>query len=922
MLNHSLAWRMGALYLRRQLRQTLLSVLAGAIGAMLITMSIFHYGSVRTSGEAWLKAHFGPVDWTLVPAQTEVFTPEAAAKITGGGAPSALPYRYLPVVSATATLFTQEQSNADALSVSQAQVLGFDWKDAAVFDPAVKIWSSPLKPGEAILDEQTAEQLEIKAGDAVYVSGKDGQRHGFVVRETPAPEGLSGYRGDGARMSGTLLLHTDDARRIAGMNTQETNLILASRVNQSDSVMGMSILTEQNGLFDIRYIKMNAEGMAESNLVMVILIISITAIFSSAFLLRQIVLMLAESRTELYGVLRAIGLNRGQVRSLFRAEALLLGVCSGAAGILMGLAGGYVMVRMIYGTELAQELGASGIPVHPGLPVPVLVGGVAAVLIYQLVLVLAASRNAGAGSIVSALRGGNREMRIFRRRPGAALRALLAILLPCAGLVGLHVYMALVWKPGQADSENVLGFAGIWLLAVAALVLLLQTCLIGAGKRLSAKAGPSVLLAVKYASQRRGRSFTVMLLFAVGMMSITFTSGLGGLIVGNMNPNQGVRTILGYDGFVPYESAAEKEAVERLLREDEALKRLVAESADVKPLMVAPQMPGEKSRRSQAVIPVRPDLLSNGQWSLSARAPEFADDEAAWSKVMSDPGYIVMPNQYRDYGGHQSETYWKPEKLFKPGDKVELSFFRNERVAEGAAPDLTVTFTIAGFADPNTADSVATLYAYAAAYVHPEIWSKLQDYHHPWPNQTHTGLLLLKFDHTQLELDAQIVQRLTSGGARKVIIPYLDSWREYNANKRLVDGFIGFAALSSAIGLLGLGVLQKRSIHERQREIAMLRSAGVPSRLLRRAFLLEGSLLGGMGLLAGWGIGLTGAQGFIRLFQSDLRPWESAVPAQFEWGLLGGVMLLMMVLAVLFQLSPARSALRGSPVDTLRKADI
>ena len=289
---------------------------------------------------------------------------------------------------------------------------------------------------------------------------------------------------------------------------------------------------------------------------------------------------------------------------------------------------------------------------------------------------------------------------------------------------------------------------------------------------------------------------------------------------------------------------------------------------------------------------------------------------------MSDPGYIVMPNHYRDYGGNQSETYWKPEKLFKPGDKVELGFFLSERVAEGAAPDLTMTFTIAGFADPNTADNVAVQYAYAAAYVHPEVWSKLQDYHHPWGNQTHLGLLLLKFDRTQLEQDAQIAQRLTSGGAGKVIIPYLDSWREYNANKRLVDGFIGFAALSSAIGLLGLAVLQKRSIHERQREIAMLRSAGVPSRLLRRAFLLEGSLLGGMGLLAGWGIGLTGAQGFIRLLQSDLRPWQSAVPVQFQWGLLGGVMVIMMLLAVLFQLSPARSALRGSPADTLRKADV
>ncbi|MDF2937630.1 MAG: transporter permease [Paenibacillaceae bacterium] len=924
MLNQSLAWRMGALYLRRQMRQTLLSVLAGAIGAMLITMSIFHYGSVRTSGEAWLKAHFGPVDWALVPAQTEMFTSENVSQITGGSSPvaSGLPYRYLPAIAAAATIYTQEAADSNAASISQAQVLGFDWGEAAAFDPANSYWSSPLKRGEALLDRTAAEQLGIKTGDAVYVTDKTGQRHGFVVRETPAPAGLNGYRGDGARLSGTLLLNPEDARLVTGLKDSETNLILATRINKSDSVQGMSMLSGQNGLYDIRYIKMNAEGMANSNLVAVVLIISMTAVFSSAFLLRQIVLMMAESRSELYGVLRAIGLNRGQVRSLFRAEALLLGFCAGAAGIVCGIGGGYAMVRIIYGTELAREIGASGIPVEPGLPLPVLVMGIAAVFAYQLILILAASRNAGSGSIVAALRGGNREDHASNRKPGAALWKAAAVALPCAGLVALHLYLALAWKPEQASSQNVLGFAGIWLFSVAALILLLQACMSAAGKRLGSRAGPAVMLAVKYAGQRRGRTFTVMLLFAIGMMAITFTSGLGGLILGNMDPSRGVRTILGYDGFVPYESIAEKEAVERLLKDDEFLRKTVSTSVDVKALMAAPQMAGEEGRSTQAVFPVTEELKAGGSWSLSARSPEFADDDAAWSKVMSDPGYIVLPNHYRDYGVELSDTYWRPKKLYKPGEKVELGFFRNALVPQGAAPDLSITFTIAGFAEPNTADSVAVQYAYAAAYVHPDIWGTLQEYHHPWVNQTHLGLLLMKFDHTLLEQDNQIVQRLVSGGAGKVIIPYLEDWREHSANKRLVDGFIGFAALSSAIGLLGLAVLQKRSIHERQREIAMLRSAGVPSRLLRQAFLLEGSMLGGLGMLAGWGIGLSGAQGFIRLLQSDLRPWEQTVSVSFQWGLLGGVMLVMMLLALLFQLSPARSAMAGSPAETLRGADL
>lgn len=719
-----------------------------------------------------------------------------------------------------------------------------------------------------------------------------------------------------------MLLHPDDARLVAGIAEGEANVILASRMNKGDSVQGMSMIPGAEELFTIRYVKLNAQYMAEGKLVAVILIISMTAVFSSAFLLRQIVLMLKESRAELYGVLRAIGLNREQVRGLFRAEALLLGLCSGVSGIALGLAGGYALVHLIYGTGIGRDIAATGIPVKPGLSLPVLLAGIGSVLAYQLLLVLAASRTAGSGSIVAALRGGGREYRPRRRKRGTVLGMRPALLLPCVGLIASHLYLAFVWSPKQADGGNVLLTSAIWLASIAAAVLLVQACMETAGSRFGAKAGPAVLLALKYACQRRGRSFTVMLLFAVGMMAITFTSGLSGLILVNMDPGRGVQTILGYDGFVPYESSSEKAAVVKLLKEDEVLRQTVAGYADVKPVMAAPQLTPDGGRASQAFLPVTRELWSGGNWTLSARSPEFADDAAAWSKVMSEPSYIVLPNQYRDYGTEISETYWRPAKLYKPGDRIELGFFRGELVQQGAQPDLTLSFTIAGFAENNSADSVATLYAYASTYVHPSIWAQLQDYHHLWNNQTHEGLLLMKFDHTRLDQDNALIQRLVSGGAGKVLIPYWDSWREHSANKRLVNGFIAFAALSSAIGLLGLAVFQKRSIHERQREIAMLKSAGIPAGILRRAFIIEGSLLGGAGMLVGWAIGLTGAAGFIRLLQSDLRPWETPVKVGFNWSFLGGVMLLMMVLALLFQLTPARAALRGSPVETLRNADL
>ncbi|SDT50423.1 ABC-type transport system, involved in lipoprotein release, permease component [Paenibacillaceae bacterium GAS479] len=920
MLKNSLAWRMGALYLRRQRRQTLLSMLAGAIGAMLITVSLFHYGAVKTSGDGWIKAHFGPVDWELVPSKAGTFTADEISQITNPK--STLPYRYLSVVSALGTLFASDKLDADGASLQQANLLGFDFAAAANFDPSsAAFWRSPLKRGEAILDRQAAELLGLKTGDAVYAADSEGQRRGFILRETPPSAGLSGYRGEGAKLSATLLLHPDDARMLTGLEPEQTSKILVTRMQSADSVMGMSFTEKTPQLAEIRTIKYNALNQANSKFVVVILAISLAAVFSSAFLLRQIVLMLAESRSELYGVLRAIGLSRKQIRSLFCAEALLLGLLSGAVGIAAGLAGGYALVRLIYGTASGREVAGTGIPVEPSMPLPVLIGMVLIVLAYQLLLVLLASRKAGAGSIVALMRGSLRESGSRPARLRAATGKGLLVALIAAAVLGLHLYHTFGWQPKEASGSVALQLLLVWLASSAAIVFLLQLLLTATGKLLGPKAGIAGLLALRYTGQRPGRSFTVMLLFAVAMMTITFTSGMSGLMLGNMEPKRNIQTMLGYGGFVPYESEREKKAVLDLLANDEMLRKTIRGHVDVKPIMVAPQLTAGSSRMGQSLVPVTKELATGGSWALTDRAAEFASDQEAWEKVMSDPTYIVLPVLYKDFGTVPSPTYWRPDKLYKPGDDIELSFFRKEVVLPEDKPDLRLSFTIAGFAAENTASNVKTQYVFSTTYAHPDIWRQLEDYHHPWSDQTHEGMLLLDLDYSNLSQDEQIVSRLVSGGATQAIIPYLDNSKTYAANSRLVDGFIAFTALSAVIGLLGLAVLQKRSIHERQREIAMLRSAGMPSRHLFTAFTIEGSLLGSLGLLAGWAVGLTGATAFIRVMQSDLRPWEKAISVDFNWLLLIGVMLVLMGLAFLFQLGPSRGALKGSAVEALRGAE-
>ncbi|ASS65516.1 MULTISPECIES: FtsX-like permease family protein [unclassified Paenibacillus] len=923
MLAKGLSWRIGLLYLRRLKRQTLLSLLAGAIGAMLISMSCFHYIAVKGSGDAWVRAHFGPIDWVLMPKQGKPFSGEQAGTLrTELESMPGVRYRSLPVVAGATTLFASARQDAEVKSLQQVQLLGLDPQRAKLFDEGqAALWRTGLPSGQAILDRETAGRLGLEAGDAVWAADAAGERKPLIVRDVVEATGVTGYRGDRGSRNGTVLMNEIDAAALAGSPEGSYSLVLVGRTDPADSVLGMNYSNKMNELTETRLVKYEALSRAGGEMVTIVLAISLTAVFSSAFLLRQIVHMMAESRSELYGVLRAIGMNRRQVRGLFAAEALLLGLLSGLIGLLSGAAAGWGMVKLLYGGGYGHAVSSTGIPITASIPPSMAAAAAAAVLLYQSLIVLLASRKAGAGTIVAALRGGategGKESRGWKKAAGAAALPVMA-----AAFLAAHLYQAFMWEPAAVSGATMLALLVVWLGASASAVYAVFGLLLGAGRRLAGRLGLSMLLAVRYAGRRPGRTFTVMLLFGIAMMTVTFTAGLSSLILKNMNTEHTVQTMLGYGGYVPYQSEKEKEIVLELLRTDEELSRTVTGHAAVEPVMSGVQLEGTGSRFSQAFVPVSQELLAGGGWKLAERSPEFGSDAEAWNKVEADDGYVVLPLRYRKTADDKPSSFYGSEAAYAAGDFIRMGFYKNNLVGSRDKPDLTVELKIAGFAAENSESSIRTEYVYSTTYVSPGLFAKLKPYHHRWPNQSHQGLLLLQFDYRDLELDREISSRLVSGGASSAGIPYLTGSEKYAENRQLVNGFIGFTVLSAVIGLLGLAVLQKRSIGERSREIAMLRCAGVPPRKLFRSFLLEGTLLGGCGLLAGTAAGATGAHAFIRILQSDLRPGETPADIAFPWLLLSGVLGLLLAAAFLFNIGPARGALIPPPTEPLRSADV
>src|SRR5205085_1256914 len=80
-----------------------------------------------------------------------------------------------------------------------------------------------------------------------------------------------------------------------------------------------------------------------------------------------------------------------------------------------------------------------------------------------------------------------------------------------------------------------------------------------------------------------------------------------------------------------------------------------------------------------------------------------------------------------------------------------------------------------------------------------------------------------------------------------------DRLRGTTAFIRLLEGFL---ALGLVIGIAGLGVVMVRAVRERRREIGMLRAMGFPSKVVRRAFLIEAAFIAGQGVVIGGVLGL------------------------------------------------------------------
>ncbi len=124
----------------------------------------------------------------------------------------------------------------------------------------------------------------------------------------------------------------------------------------------------------------------------------------------------------------------------------------------------------------------------------------------------------------------------------------------------------------------------------------------------------------------------------------------------------------------------------------------------------------------------------------------------------------------------------------------------------------------------------------------------------------------------------------------------------------------GYLAVGLLVGISGLSVVLLRAVQERRRTLAVLRAVGVRTEVIRRAFLVEGTLIGAQGVAVGVIIGLSTSW----LSMTRSGAFEEGLTFAVPWTQLAGLAGITVVASLLASIAPSLRAGRVPPAAALR----
>ncbi|OMD53691.1 hypothetical protein BSK56_00660 [Paenibacillus borealis] len=845
-------WKMGARNFKAQIRQTLLTVCIGAIGVILIFSCYFVISSITYSKSLWEEKHFGVIGSEIYPRLglelTEAQIKNVKTKLQARNITS------LPYVSQVVSVHS---GNNDEAGEDSIIALGFDFQNARELEPQQPLWSTdPLTAEEAIVSFPLARQLGLSVGETMIISF-DGQEVPVTIRDLAEESGLTGFRGT-MRAQGTVILSDRLAHQIFGVPEASAHSMLLATDKMYSSLPGSSFFTD---LIE-RPVKKEAlshMSMVQSIFTPPFLFFVAVSLFAGILLLTQLFNILKERRKYYLGVLRSLGLSNRNCFVIYVSECTLLCAVITISGVVLGnvLGFGLLSVNVFYIEQLLDRYSAYAYPIQPHVDVTATCWIALSMFIVFLLLACFVGRFIKRTSILHLMGKEDNRVNPSRKR--------LIKILCCLLVTVAFIYFNYFATEGVTDADRlnarVFGSIISWLAGIittAYLMFLIVPWMKRASSILPHRWVDrlSVTLGTQYPNMRFSRSFGIVLLFTVLscclIVMISFASNVEDYAAINKKDS-----FMAADAYISYVDEREKDKLTANMNEVQEIVqsaayvdayRILVSSPDNALVLTEVTLSMNRNKWAYSQVVWGKWLGKGYQLPLTSRAPQFQSDAEVY-QAMSDQASVVLVDD-------------KLEGTYQAGDQIPLRLLKGGGKEENLIGEemVTVAGTFA-IGDDNRFNGRVFI-------VSDELYNKYNtNGAYKWPREP-KGYALLQLnntDGTAADSIKTLKYHFTKTAGVTVTTPGEDHAIITMIVKAELTLFSIIMSFMMLMALLGMYVIQIRSVQERVPHMVMLRQMGVSQKSLKQIFIVEGCLIGIVGLVSGIVVGRLGSEMLLRL---------------------------------------------------------
>jgi len=710
---------------------------------------------------------------------------------------------------------------------------------------------APRGPTEASIDEAAAETSDLKLGEPIRIVGRRRAKTFRLVGFTK----LGGASFGGASIAKLTL---PEAQAITDKRGRFDQISVAAAGGVSSPMLKRRIERAMPRSARVETAKENADRGSEEIrdnlgfLQTVLLVFGFVAVFVGAFLIFNTFSITVAQRVTEFGLLRTLGASRRQILTSVLVEAIAIGLL----GAVLGIGGGFLMALLLGAllTAFGVDLPTTGLVLESRTVVVALLVGVLVTAVSSMVPALRSTRVPP----IAALRAYSPPSSRGRRLLFVALSALL-------GLGGLAMVLVGLFGSGGAGTRA--GLMGAGAVAVVLAVSLFSPRLVPplatiSGWPLERIRRLTGRLARENAQRNPSRTAITAAALMVGLALVTFVTvfaaGLKSSVAQTIDENfAGGLVIQNTDGFSPIPAGA---------------------------ATAARRVPGVKSvatiRSTEAAL-----LGQGSKTRVSAPTPDIGE---AVTVEWKQGGPATLRN-LGDGEAVVSEGFASDHGL-QVGDSFALLS------QTGARP----RFRVAGEFD-------SKLGVFGSVAITQAVMRRAFD-----QSQDTIDFVIVKPGADQ----ARVQAALTAGAERAFPTAEVLNQGELKENReeqvgQLVNLFYALLILAIVISLFGIANTLALSIHERTRELGMLRAIGMSRRQVRTMIRYEAVITALIGAILGMVLGVI----FAALIAQPLK--DEGFTLSYPIGSLVVLLVLAGFAGVLAAIPPARRASRLNVLDSL-----